>query len=291
LPVAVSESVTIFCPRGGRFSFFNSPYPAHKTAAGVDVYPGRGFGETAPSPVEGKVMQIRKVRCPKGRGFRDEGFDCVILIQSLENPERMIKVLHVAPTVECGETVKPGQDLGRLIRSGYFNFWTDPHIHLEVRGPSDPLRARGGFKFQLLLETGETGPAEELRGTVTENRPEYSLVALEGGFAHGLPARVGGVTGLLDGGIPHYGFVGIHMRGASPGGVVELCGKPIATIRSMHGDMCLAECMDFSLTVDGAPVGLSLYLFPASEPTVKLVPPRPGALRLEENGEVSLEVV
>ena len=292
IPVAVSEDVTVFCPSDRKFSFFNSPYPAHHLFMGIDVYPKCGFGEIAPSPVKGRVIKVRRVRCPKGRNFQDAGFDSVILLQSLENPERVIKVLHVEPVVRCGEVVEPGESLGHLLRSGYFNFWTEPHIHMEVRKPSDPLRARGGFPFHRLLEFDETDPVEELRGRVKKSRPEYSLITLKGGFAQGLPADVGGEVGLLDGGIPHYRCVGVHMGTTSgSSGVVKLCGKPIATIKAVHGNMCLAECKSFSVRVGGVPIGLSLYLFPNnSKQEVKLVPHKLGALRLKESEEVSLDI-
>jgi hypothetical protein len=291
IPVATSEGVTVHCPSSGRYSFFNSPYPPHKLFKGIDVYLDRSFGEIAPSPVEGKVVQIRKIRCPKGRGFQDPGFDIVTLIQSLEDSDRMIKILHVAPVIQRGEVVEPGQELGRLLRSGYFNFWTDPHIHVEVRKPSDPLRARGGFTLLRLLEVDASDQAEELRGTVLKSIPEYSLISLNGGFRHGLPADVGGVTGLLDGGIPHYGWVGAHIGVDPPRlSMVKLCGKPIAEIKKISGNTCLADCMDITIKVDGIPVGLSCYLFPASEPVVKLVPPRVGELHLEASSEVSLAI-
>ncbi|MFQ6054099.1 MAG: hypothetical protein ACE5OO_07740, partial [Candidatus Bathyarchaeia archaeon] len=205
VPVASSEGVTIHCPEEGKFSFFNSPFPAHYMSTGIDIYPRRRVGKVAPSPVEGRVVKIRRVKAPRGRGFRGAGFDFVILLKSRENPERVIKILHLIPAVRCGEAVEPGQGLGRLLRSGYFNFWTEPHIHLEVRSPLDPLRARGGFALRRLLEVDEADPVEELRGRVKESRREYSLIALGRRFRQGLPARVGGVTGLLDGGIPHYG--------------------------------------------------------------------------------------
>jgi len=291
VPIADSEAVTIFCPREGKYSFFNSPFPAHSSATGMDIYPGRGFGEKVPSPVAGRVLRIRKVRCPKGWGFRASGFDYVILLQSSENPERVVKLLHVDPFIRCGEIVEPGQEIGRLLRSGYFNYWTEPHIHLEVRRPSDPIRARGGFLLHSLLDLDDIDPVEELRGVVTACTPEYSVIALEGRIAHGLPADVGGVTGLLDGGIPHYGFVGAHLgRAPSQGRVVRLGGKPIAEVDTVLGNMCLAKCTGLSLTVDGIGVGLSLYLFPASRLEVKLVPRKIGALELQESREVSLAI-
>jgi len=291
VPIAASGSVTVFSPEDGRFSFFNSPYHMHFSLTGVDIYPERGFGEIAPAPVEGRVVKIRKVRSPRGRGFRDDGFDCVILLESLEDPGRVVKILHVDPAVDCGEVVKPGQPLGRLLRSGYFNFWTDPHIHLEVRRPSDPFRARGGFTLRRLLAVDEPGPVEELRGTVTRSTPEYALIALREKVRIGLPVDVGGRTGLLDGGIPHYGRFGVHMRGPVPcNSPVRLCGEPIGMVKTARGDMGLAECADFSFEVDGVEVGLSLYLSPASEPKVKLIPPKRGMLKLEESEEVSLTI-
>lgn len=291
LPIAVSEGVNVYCPRDGKFSFFNSPYPAHHLGTGVDVYPKRDFGEKAPSPVGGRVVKIRRLQCPEGRGFQDSGFDCLTLVRSSENPKRLIKILHVAPTVQCGGVVEPGQELGRLLRSGYFDFWTEPHLHVEVREPSDPLRVRGGFPFHSLLKVNEKGPVEELRGTVTETKPEYSILALKGRFQHGIPADVGGRTGLLDGGIPHYGWVGAHMSEApSPGRAIKLCGKPIATIKTIRNNTCLAECTGFSIKASGIRVGLSLYLFPASQPAIKLVPSRLGALKLKKSGETTLVI-
>lgn len=290
-PVAFSEGVNIFCPSEGKFSFFNSPFPSHYTSTGIDIYMNRGFGERVPSPVEGRIIKIRKVKCPPGRGFRGSGFDFVILLESIENPERVVKVLHVSPTVRCGDFVEPGQIIGRFLRSGYFNFWTDPHIHLEVRRPSDPLRARGGSPFNMLLEVGEIEPIEGLTGIVTEVKPEYALIALKEEFPHGLPAQVGGRAGLLDGGIPHYGFLGVHMRNAPPYcRLVELCGKPIAKVESVHGNICVAKSLDLSLKVEGNKVGLSLYLFPGRKPLMKLIPQKLGALQLERSREISLVI-
>jgi len=291
VPIAASGSVTVFSPMNGRFSFFNSPYPMHFSLTGVDIYPERGFGEMAPAPVEGRVVKIRKLRAPGGRGFRDDGFDCVILLESLEDLGRVVKILHVDPVVDCGEVVEPGQPLGRLLRSGYFNFWTDPHTHLEVRRLSDPFRARGGFTLRRLLSVDEPGPVEELRGTVTRSTPEYTLIALREKVRIGLPADVGGRTGLLDGGIPHYGRFGVHMRGPVPrNSLVRLCGEPIGMIKTATGNMGLAECTSFGIEVDGVEVGLSLYLSPASEPKLKLIPPKRGMLMLEESEEVSLAI-
>ncbi|MFQ6095361.1 MAG: hypothetical protein ACE5NN_04385 [Candidatus Bathyarchaeia archaeon] len=290
--VASSEEVKIYCPSIGRISFFNSPYPAHHICTALDLYPGHAFGEAAPSPVMGRVVEIRRVLCPKGRHFQSSSFDYVILLESLENPNRLIKILHIKPRVEVGEVLEPGQELGVLLRSGYFDFWTDPHIHVEIRDPSDALRARGGFKIERLIRIDEAEPLEELKGAVVETKPEYFLISLSNSFGQGMPADVGGQTGILDAGIPHYGWIGAHTNDdPAIAGNINLCGRTIGTIKNVYGGMCLAKCADFNIRFRGIQVGLSLYPHLSSKPLIKIVPPKPGALKVERFEEVSLDII
>ena len=289
--IASSVGVKIYCPEKGRFSFFNSPYPAHHAFAGIDVYPGRTFGDVAPSCVRGKVTAVRRVKCPPRKDFECSPHDYVILLCSSENPERWIKVLHVEPSVKVGDIIEIGEDLGVLLRSGFFDFWTDPHLHIEVRKPSDPIRARGGFKFDRLLRLGESTFTEDLSGTVVESKPEYSLVALNEEFEYGIMADIEGQPGLLDAGIPHYGWIGVHTK-SSPkiGGTVRLCGTEIGTIKSVYSDMGVAECSNLVYKLKGKSVGLSLYFYPFSIPLVKIIPHRPNELNLKVSEEVSVAI-
>jgi len=291
-PIASSEGVNIHCPEDGRFSFFNSPYPAHHSFAGIDVYPGRCFGDVAPSPVRGEVTSVRSVKCPKPKGFEGIDYDYVILLRSLENPERLIKILHVKPLVKVGDTAEAGSDLGALLRSGFFDFWTDPHVHVEVRNPSDPIRARGGFRFKRLMDVDDLeATADNLSGVVVESKPGYSLIALDEEFEHGVPVDLNGRSGLLDAGIPHYGWIGVHMEGRPPvSGPVRLCGHKIGIVKSAYSNMCVAQCGDPVFSVDGNLVRLSLYLYPSSTPLVKIIPQQPGALRLEKSEEVTVAI-
>ena len=72
---------------------------------------------------------------------------------------------------------------------------------------------------------------------------------------------------------------------------MELMGHPIATMRAVHDRVCLADCTDFSVKVEGEPIlGLSLRLSPRRGAEVKLVPMRLGGLALEEGSEVSVQV-
>jgi len=200
MPVAGVDGVTIHCPSEGRYAFYNSPYPAHRLSTGIDIYPGKGFGEAAGSPVSGRVTLVRKVRAPKARQFRDHGHDAVILLESRENPERVIKILHVEPSVQEGDVLETGQTLGTLLRSGYFGYSTAPHIHLEVRRPGDPLRARGGLRFERLQEIGNIPELGSLEAFVHRSVAEYAEIEIRGASRWGLQCEAGGALGVLEGG-------------------------------------------------------------------------------------------
>ncbi len=292
IPVATSEGVTVSCPRDGLYSFYNSPYPAHKLSTGIDVYSDAGFGEVSPSPVEGVVELTRRVKAPRGRGFRDAGYDYVTLIRSSENQEKVVKLLHVEPTLTVGDSVKTGQDLGALLRSGYYGFSTSPHVHVEVRKPSDPLRARGGHTFRRLGSVDNLAPITLLEGVVNRNLPEFTSVLLDGMAAPGLPADVGGVPGLLDGGIPYYGWLGAHTGAVRPvGETVRVMSVPVAMINAVLDGACLASCLPFQVLANGAPTrGLSLRLSPRDEVVVKLIPMRYGDLEHEVDSYITIEL-
>lgn len=291
LKVASSEGVSIYCPEKGRFSFFNSPYPAHKAYAAIDIYPCRDFGSVAPSPVSGEVKEIRRVACPEKSSFKSSPYDYVILLQSLENPRRWIKILHLEPLVKVGDIVNVGDNLGILLRSGFFDYWTDPHIHVEIREPSDPIRARGGFRIKReIFSSLDTDELEELRGVVVELKSEYALMLLDIELKYGIPVKIGEETGFIDGGIPHYGFFGVHIfsAGAPNSSLVKFCNADIGVIEHVYSDACIARCTNKVFRVKGSPVKLSLYLY-LSKPLVKIIP-NDAKLRLEKFEEVSVVV-
>ena len=296
IPVAKADNVTIKCPAEGRFSFFNSPYIAHRTFTGIDIYPPSDFGGSAPSPVLGKVVMIRKVKCPKSREFKASTYDYVILIESIENPHRMIKVLHVNPSVKVGDTVEPGQELGFLLRSGYFDFWTDPHIHVEIRKPEDPIRARGGLKLQSILKMKDLKIRSEgsLKGTVLTVKPEYLLILPEDNLRYGLTVEVGRYVGVIDGGIPHYGRFGVHIQRCSEclKGLdnVKLINASIGKLEEVYGGAAIAKCNMFSVHMGKIRVGLSLYVHPRKKPLIKVIPPKPFCLKVEEEEAVSISI-
>ncbi|MEM1514581.1 MAG: hypothetical protein QXH24_00770 [Candidatus Bathyarchaeia archaeon] len=295
IAVASSEGVTVYCPREGRFSFFNSPYPAHKAHAAIDIYPNRNYGSIAPSPVYGEVKEIRKVACPEKSNFKSSDYDYVILIQSQENPKRWIKILHLEPHVRVSDTINVGDELGILLRSGFFDYWTDPHIHVEIRDPHDPIRARGGFKLERLFLNlnKENGMMEELRGIIIRLQTEYALMLLDEDLRFGVPVKVCGRMGLIDGGIPHYGFFGVHVNHENkvqPGSLVELCNIKIGIIEQVYPDAYIARCLKNIFRVKNEPVKISFYLY-SSKPLVKIILNKPDKPKLEEFEEVSVTIL
>ena len=288
MPVAGSQGVKVHCPEGGRYSFFNSPYPMHRAQTGVDVYPGQWFGEVAPSPVEGEVLKVRRVRAPTGRGFVDSGYDVVTLVRPPSNPSVVLKLLHVDTVLGVGDRIRVGDDLGVLLRSGYYGWGTSPHVHVEVRSPLDPLRARGGYELSR-VQPVSAEPLTEIAGSVVASRPEFALLRL-GGASHGLVGDVEGALGLLDGGIPYYGWMGVHTDEPRVG-AIRLLGVRVGEASSIHAGSCVGTCGGFRFTVGKTPLlGLSLYLTPAAGPLVKAIPRRIGGLDLVEGDwvEVSL---
>ncbi|MEM1543621.1 MAG: M23 family metallopeptidase [Candidatus Bathyarchaeia archaeon] len=293
IPAARSEGVSIYCPEDGRISFFNSPYFAHRNYTGIDIYPNLKFGDEAPSPVSGEVVEIRHLGFFPNRGFGFSSQDYAIILRSRENEGRFIKMLHVKPNVEIGDRVRVGDGIGYLLRSGFFDFWTDPHIHVEVRDPSDPLRARGGYRISRLINVDvnctDIMDLKGLSGIVVESRREYSLVALNCCLEHGIPAHLDEGVGIIDGGVPHYGFFGIHAsRTPKIGERVRFLGREIGSVVSVYEGMGLAKIHEnVVFRLNGKPVRLSLYLFP-STPIVKVIPEKPGDLPLKRHKEVKL---
>jgi len=289
--VAHSEGVNIYCPENGRFSFFNSPYFAHQSCTGVDIYPDAWFNNAAPSPVSGEIIGIREVNRFQHRDFECSDKDYVILIRSLENRDKTVKILHVKPTVKVGDKINVGEKIGILIRSGFFDFWTDPHIHVEVRNPEDPIRARGGCRIKGTIEIDSDLDLVDLtsiKGTVVDSKREYSLIAPEMEFKHGVPVILDGKIGFLDGGIPHYGFFGVHANFTPKiDGQVKFLNRRIGLITSVFGNTCLAKFQNTIFKLNGKNVRLSLYLFP-SKPLLKIVPPKIGELNPEKFDSVEL---
>lgn len=291
IPFAWSEGVTLFFNGDGRFSFFNSPFYAHHHFAGVDIYPSHHVwhGADACSPVSGEVVGIKPVSHFASKFFKCSRRDYVILVRSFENPDMVIKLLHVEPSVVVGDRIKVGDKLGTYLRSGFFDSWTDPHVHAEVRNSYDAVRARGGCRIHRILPLrGDAEPMQSLVGVVVKRRQEYMLVALEESPFHGITVSVEGETAILEGGIPHYGYFGVHLEGSlKPGSQIKLCNKSIGVLKATLGNMGIAEFNGPVPRINGVKINMSLYVY-ASLPLLKIVPQKPRGLSFEEGEEVEI---
>jgi hypothetical protein len=247
-----------------RVSLYNSPYPAHDAGCAVDLYPdgdGSGRATHAPSPVAGEVVDTRTVRCPSKPYAADE--DHLVVV---DTDDRLARILHVDPAVEPGDSVAVGDDLGEMIRSGFFAPWVANHLHLGFRAPDqNPVRASGSLPLELDIAV-EPVPWDGT-GTAVETGDTYALLDAPehpdpgGGFA-GVATDGGAV---LDGGFPHYSGGGAiptaaadHAAATPDGGdTVSFLG---ATVGDRTDDRTVAWC-DRTVTANGDPVhGLSLWL-------------------------------
>ncbi len=289
VPVAKSGEVNIYCPTDGRYAFYNSPYPAHRLMTGIDVYPNSTIDEPMLSPINGEVIQVRRVKAPSGHGFEAPEFDVVTIIRSQDDPMRIIKVLHIDTEIGEGESIQVGQSMGPLIHSGYFGYQTLLHAHIEVRPPGDPLRVRGGYSIDSLLDLKNLKLTTAITGTVETSRPGYAMIKLNLDTP-GIVADVGGTRGILDGGIPIYGWFGLHAENPIKGVPVKLLDKTIGRTINVAPRTCVAECSDFKVVFGSASVNAFFMLLPSGEPTIAMTSKPRGEINLAQGVEVSLAV-
>jgi hypothetical protein len=280
-------------------SFANSPYYAHMHLAAIDIYP-KSNGDFAPSPVEGRVIGIRATKAPSPTHFKADEDEELILIA---NDARLTtKVLHLRSAVNVGDKVDVSTPIGEYVRSGFFNFWTGYHIHVEVRPKDDPIRARGSFPVApRLLEDHEDDGREtidpdnipcEVVSIAPEHlllKPPCGMLGCSGGYV-GLKVFAGdGGVGILDGGLPHYGVGGVLLSNAD--GV--RAGSSV-----MMGDLQIGEILgaesgrsnlgryynlvkftkELKIRLSGRPLrglSLSLGLSASNSTLLKVVPQRP----------------
>ena len=224
---------------------YNSPYPAHDRGRAVDLYPARGV----PSPVAGEVVGHRRVRAPSRP--HAEAHDHLLVV---DTGDHLARLLHVEPSVALGDAIAVGDDLGRLVRSGYFAPWVDDHLHLGFRPPgADPVRATGSLPIELDIDP--LAVAWDGVGTVVEVGETHVVLDAP---AHPAPGeRFAGLASdggpVLDGGLPHYAGAGIAGGGDGP---VSLLGRVVGEASGGH-----VAWADVEVRADGRPVtGLSLGL-------------------------------
>jgi hypothetical protein len=236
-----------------RFSLYNSPFDAHDEGCAIDLYPE---GERAPAPVAGEVLDTKTVRAPPQPYAVEE--DHLILVDTGEFVARM---LHVKPGVEAGDTVAVGDDLGELVRAGFFAPWVPNHIHLGFRAhDTNPYRAAGSLPIEpgvdveplawdgtgTVVKTGETWARLD---SPVHPAPGERFVGLAGG------SESENGSGVLDGGLPHYEWGGLLGAGNSDGTTARLAGQQVGTVdgRTVAWD-------DITVLANGEPItGVALF--------------------------------
>lgn len=275
-----SNNIEIYAEKSWEYSFFSSPYPAHREFSAVDIYQGTGFGGVALSPVTGEVSKTLRFDSPSlGKPLPEY----LILIKT---GDYLARIMHVKPTVKAGDVLHAGDELGRFIKNGYFFFWVDAGMHVEVRDPGDYLRARGGCELEPVLREKVTAekPVPELRGVVVDAskrnitvrlnksnavkiREEYTIMDCATSLGYG------GVLGRFSLGDEIY-FNGIGI------GKIDKVGAYMSTFKTTNLKI-FADDMEFR--------GISFML---GRDVARLLPPSYGspALKAGDQVKVRLEV-
>jgi hypothetical protein len=226
-----------------RFSLYNSPFPAHDRGHAIDLYP---VGERAPSPVGGEVVESLEVRAPPKPYAADTDHLLVV-----DTGDSLARILHVDPDVDVGDRLDRGDDLGRLVRAGFFAPWVPNHLHLGFRRPGDdPVRASGSLPIAVDVDVEPL--AWDGTGTVVAAGETWARLDAP---AHPAPGdRFVGLAsdgGVLDGGVPHYDGGGLLGSGA----VAEIAGTPVGEVDGRHVDWA-----DVRVLANGRAVtGIALY--------------------------------
>lgn len=202
IKVCEALGVEVWLPKRHYLSFTNSPYYAHHRLAAIDVYPPRGEHEVL-SPIEGKLLLHRVVGGEHILGFR--------------SGDAYVRILHVRPNLNVGETISVGDPLGEVTWSPTFFKWTDPHLHLEIRSRNNFVGARGCARLSVHndlvsflrnnVDLG-SGPQKYIVDLIMRDR-YVVLKPHSGSVLPALTVSTDDALGIMEGGIPYYGHAGV----------------------------------------------------------------------------------
>jgi hypothetical protein len=276
--IARARDVEIHAGRGWEFSFFASPYIAHREFAAVDIYQGRDFGDTALSPVAGKVFKTMKFESPSlGKSLPEY----LILIGT---GDYLVRIMHVEPSVRKGEEIHIGDDIGRFITNGYFFSWVDAGMHVEVRDRDDYLRARGGYELIPALKNKVTAekPVPEMKGTVMGASKRNITVRLNRKNV----VRINDMYALMDC-ITSLDYGGVLGR-FNPGDEIYFNEIKIGKINRVGSHMSTFKTEKLRISVDDAEfAGISFML---GSDVVRLLPLKYGDPTLKKGGEIRIKI-
>lgn len=292
--IASCGKIKIYRWQTSYFSLFNSPYYAHNYGGALDIY---SFEERVfPCLTPGKITGVKQVKAVATKKFPHSTFDYLTLIESKEDPNLVVRMMHVKPFVREGDYLDLGAPVGELLRSGFFDPWTSLHAHIEVKKPDHAFRAKGFLPITLNIKGEADGEeAEDISFRVIHVDDFFVLVKLEDectvkiGEVGGLGVKVGGDIGILDCGFPHYERGGVILAEGSKvrfGDRVMLGGLVIGRVNGFirNGVRVLLEKV--SLECEGVRLrGVSAFLSLNKACLMKLIPLK-GEEALFREGEV-----
>ncbi|MFW6447941.1 MAG: hypothetical protein ACOC0X_00195 [Halobacteriota archaeon] len=291
MAVAIPEAVLAHFEA---FTCYNSPYVAHDDGRAIDLYPG---GDRAVSPVAGVVTAVERVRAPP-RPYSPPT-DGLLVIDPTgaggpfdrgDGSTPLARLLHLEPSVAVGDAVEVGDDLGGLVRAGFFAPWVPNHLHLGFRPRgADVRRARGSLPLSLAVDLHPV--AWDGRGRVVEAGETWVELEAPPGVTDAPEAAWVGVAAddgrPLDGGLPHYRSGGdlwtLQADPATGQEPVHLLGRRVGTLRGRK-----LAWEDVTIEANGVPItGLSLYWATPQRFRPKLICPGHG-FEVGERLEVSI---
>ena len=284
-----SNGVKLFAPDDASLSFFNSPYIGHKRMSSVDIYPSHNeWGGAATAPTTGRISSIKRIRMGKQREFETAECDFAIGIKSQKSSSDIVRVLHCNPSVQIGDQIEIGEEIGSLIRSRYFNFWTGPHYHVEVMDeknfnrPSQSHVLNMSPEFDGVVEKNGKHNSLETTWVVERITPDYLLACSKNSYFGRLGSLFGhvikaesGAFGVLDAGFPHYAHGGVFGR-VSKRGSISIGENRIGTFET--DSRIFSQFRNIRVFLDNAPIkGISNYLLTKEQliggkPPLKVIP-------------------
>jgi hypothetical protein len=227
----------------------------------------------------------------KEKAFETHSYDYAIGIQPDNSETSIVRILHCKPSLVENDVVEAGDVIGSLIRSRYFNFWTDPHFHIEIKDREMFYRSTMSYRLKKNIEDASS---IEFKGSdfITETEwivqkvtPDYMLVtsstAMEGtiGDIHGHVAQLDSRRlGIVDAGIPHYPHGGIFCNDMISG-EIAIGNSVIGSLKHpVSSSSFFVQNKENSVYVGDIKVrGLSTYLYTESQlirglPPLKIVP-------------------
>jgi hypothetical protein len=270
------NGIDILIPNDAFFSFFNSPYIGHRNQSSVDIYPlHTEWGGPALAPIDGKVVKLKQIKMGKARLFETDDYDYAIGIQPYNYRNVLVRILHCLPSLDIGDEVKAGDEIGTLIRSRYFNFWTNPHYHVEVIQSEHFERSTKSFPIQRVVDWSSSIALEgndlitQAEWTIERITSDYliatSPTTLIGriGEIFGHVAEVDSLSkGILDAGIPHYPHGGIYGANIKSGSVTVNESVIGMLIPSHESSSFFKQNRAYSIYADDIRTrGISTYLY------------------------------